>query len=138
MAWSLLSRYLVSCPSQNPRVDWTIYPWLSVTNEPDLLIEGYNASITHNRTSLTKPGRVVTFAWDQPGQTVSYNSTYNTSIGGLINTTVPQYAAWISQLNVTYTPLNIAGNNTASTIQPGGYVFNNTDDGVSYLSEMFG
>ena len=42
------------------------------------------------------------------------------------------YAAWISQLNTTYTMLNITGNNTASTIQPGGYVYNGTDDGGEY------
>jgi len=33
-------------------------------------------------------------------------------------------------LNTTYTPLNITGNNTATTIQPGGVVFNTTDDGI--------
>ncbi len=59
-----------------------------------------------------------------------YDGMYNTSVGDNVTTTTPQYAAWISQLNVTYTPLNITGPTTATTIQPGGVVFNNTDDGI--------
>ena len=130
MSWSLLSRYIVSCPAQNPRIEWPIFPWLSVTNDANLLVDGYEAAITHNRTSLTEPGRQVFFNWDNPGKTVSYNSSYNTSVGTLTNGSAPQYVAWISQLNTTYTPLNVTGNNTGYTFQPGGVVFNSTDDGI--------
>jgi hypothetical protein len=52
---------------------------------------------------------------------VSYNNSYTT------NTTAgaPKFVAWISQLNVTYTPLvNISGS-TGRTIQPGGGIFGN-------------
>ncbi|CAD6575297.1 MAG: hypothetical protein TREMPRED_001349 [Tremellales sp. Tagirdzhanova-0007] len=239
MSWSLLAPYIVSCPAENPHIDWQNFPFLSVTNEPDLLVDGYLANITHNRTSLSEPGRVVTFQWDSPGKPVSYtsqassssgsgttstnsttagsgstgtnatmsgsgstgtntttagsgstgtnatmsgsgstgtnatmsgsgstktnatmsgsgstgmnasvssNSTmasnistvvdatamplYNTSVGGLVNNTIPKYAAWISQLNTTYTLLNITGANTATTIQPGGVVYEGTTDGI--------
>jgi len=89
MSWSLLNRYIVSCPAENPKIEWPIFPFLSVTNEPDLLVDGYLANITHNRTSLSVPGRVVTMSWEAPGMAVSYNNSYNTSIGGLVNTSVP-------------------------------------------------
>lgn len=150
MSWSLLSRYIVSCPAENPLIQFQVYPFLSVTNEPDLLVDGYLANITHNRTSLSEPGRVITLSWDLPGTPVGYSSQggsngttpglnattnssaplYNTSIGGLVTTSTPMYAAWISQLNTTYTPLNLTSNTTATTIQPGGVVFDNTDDGI--------
>jgi hypothetical protein len=130
MAWTLLSPYIVECPAENPHIEWQNFPWLSVTNEPSLLVDGYEAAITHNRTSLTEPGRQVTFEWDAPGKTTGYNSSYNTTVGGNVTDLTPQYAAWISQLNVTYTPLNVTGNNTGYTYQPGGVVFNTTDDGV--------
>jgi hypothetical protein len=42
----------------------------------------------------------------------------------------PKFAAWINQLNVTYTPLTVTSNNTGFTAQPRGVVFNNTDDGI--------
>jgi hypothetical protein len=126
---------------------------------------------------------MVQLSWEAPGKTISYNSSYNTSVGGLVNNTVPrvsstplvcpfgviyrgqpcvsryrldrpfllpwglnilflgfsyipllitfpQYAAWINQLNVTYSALNITGNNTATTIQPNGTVFADTDDSI--------
>ncbi|KAL7420270.1 hypothetical protein Q5752_005239 [Cryptotrichosporon argae] len=130
MTWSLLSPYLVSCPAENPRIEWNIFPALNVTNQESLIVDGYNASISHNRTSLTEAGRVVSVSWEAPGKAVSYNSSYNTTVGGLVNTTTPLYAAWISQLNVTYTPLNLTSDWTATTIQPGGYVFNDTTDSV--------
>ena len=53
-----------------------------------------------------------------------------TQAGGLTEGTQPSFAAFVSQLNVTYAPLNVTGNNTAYAYQPGGFVFNNTDDGI--------
>ncbi|KAK4191051.1 hypothetical protein QBC35DRAFT_34876 [Podospora australis] len=78
---------------------------------------GVNCSpaITHNRTnSLSYPGRQVFLEWDEPGQLVGPNNSYVT------NTTAnpPVFAAWVSQLNVTYTPLQEIGHNKAWTIQP--------------------
>ena len=37
-----------------------------------------------------------------------------------------QYVAWISQLNTTYTALNVTGNNTGTTVQPLDYAINGT------------
>ncbi|CAJ2503346.1 Uu.00g107400.m01.CDS01 [Anthostomella pinea] len=72
-------------------------------------------AITHNRSiPLSYPGRQVFLSWDEPGLPVGPNNSYVTS------TTAgsPKFAAWVSQLNVTYSPLmNISGN-TAYTIQP--------------------
>ncbi|KAI1343295.1 ferritin-like domain-containing protein [Xylariaceae sp. FL0016] len=72
-------------------------------------------AITHNRSQpLSYPGRQVFLSWDEPGMPIGPNNSYVTS------TTAgdPKYAAWVSQLNVTYSPLmNISGN-SAYTIQP--------------------
>jgi hypothetical protein len=38
------------------------------------------------------------------------------------------FVAWISQLNVTYTPLSLTSDNTGTTIQPNGTVFPETPD----------
>ncbi|KAK6070805.1 hypothetical protein SCUP515_08206 [Seiridium cupressi] len=78
---------------------------------------GVNCSpaITHNRTQpLSYPGRKVFLSWDAPGQAVGPNNSYVTS------TTAPNpaYAAWVTQLNVTYSPLHDIVDNTAWTIQP--------------------
>jgi len=150
MSWSLLSRYIVSCPAANPLIEFPVFPFLSVINEPDLLQDGYLANITHNRTSLSAPGDKISLTWEAPGNPVGYyneptsgsvtkgNTTlsgkstaqlYNTSVGGNVNSTTPSYVAFISQLNVTYSPLTVTGNNTGTTIQPGGVVYNGTDDG---------
>ncbi|ODN80992.1 hypothetical protein L202_03101 [Cryptococcus amylolentus CBS 6039] len=130
MAWSLLQPYLATCPAENPRIEWQIYPNLNVVNETSLLVDGYNAAITHNRTSLTSPGQQVHFTWDAPGQNTSWNSSYTTSIGGNVTDTTPKYVAWVSQLNTTYTEFNSTGNYSGYTYQPDGVVFDNTSDGV--------
>lgn len=74
-------------------------------------------AISQNRSiPLSYPGRQVFFQWDAPGQLVGPNNSYVTT------TTVqePKFAAWLSQLNVTYTPLlNVSlDSRTAYTIQP--------------------
>ena len=76
-----------------------------------------SAAITHNRSiPLSHPDREIYLQWDEPGQAVGPNNSYVTS------TTVkePKYAAWVSQLNVTYTELDIINktNRTATTKQP--------------------
>ncbi|KAI3318801.1 hypothetical protein HD806DRAFT_548933 [Xylariaceae sp. AK1471] len=77
--------------------------------------ENCRPAITHNRTNpLSYAGRQVFLSWDDPGNPVGPNNSYiaNTTAGA------PKFAAWVSQLNVTYSPLlNISGN-TAYTIQP--------------------
>lgn len=121
MAWSLLSRYIIGCPDDNPRIGWQIFPALNVTNGVPLTVDGYNAAISQNRTSLTKAGDAVELSWEMPGLNVSANNSYVTSVANPNATAA--YVAWISQLNVTYTPLNITGNNTGITTHPNGTVF---------------
>ncbi|KAF5646134.1 Rds1 [Fusarium sp. NRRL 52700] len=79
--------------------------------------ENCKAAITHNRTiPLSYPGRQVFLNWDAPGKPVGPNNSYITST----NVKEPKFAAWVSQLNVTYSPLqNISlEDRTAYTIQP--------------------
>lgn len=79
--------------------------------------EGVNCSpgITNNRTNpLSYPGRQVFLQWDEPGFPVGPNNSYITSTSA----NPPVFAAWVSQLNVTYTPLEEIQNNTAWTVQP--------------------
>lgn len=76
-----------------------------------------SAAITHNRTiPISYPGRQVFLQWDDPGHVVGPNNSYVTST----NVIYPKFAAWVSQLNVTYSPiLNISmEDNTGYTIQP--------------------
>ncbi|KAF8337434.1 ferritin-like domain-containing protein [Cantharellus anzutake] len=147
-AWTMLSPYLKSCPKDNPRIIWQIFPALNITNNPSIIdtttsgeivsfesgtevyypstspTQGpfYLAALSTNRTSLSFPGREVHFRWDLPGKKTSYDlsyTTHSTAKGP------PKWALWVSQLNVTYTPLhniNFASR-TASTFQPGGIVF---------------
>jgi hypothetical protein len=77
--------------------------------------ENCNPRVTHNRTApLSYPGRQVFLEWDAPGQPVGPNNSYVTA------TTAgkPKFAAWVSQLNVTYTPLLNVSGNSGYTIQP--------------------
>lgn len=82
----------------------------------DIVGENCHAAITHNRTNaLSYPGREVFLSWETPGRAVGPNNSYITA------TTAgdPKYVVWVSQLNVTYSPLTIGGNYTSgSTIQP--------------------
>ncbi|KAK7746553.1 hypothetical protein SLS62_009350 [Diatrype stigma] len=146
-AWTLLAPYIASCPENQTRLIWQNFPKLTVLNQPNpartngsavynetlgdyantlstsdvTLEEGCNNStcgpaITHNRSvPLSYPGRKVYLAWNNPGQAVGPNNSYVTTTS---TTAVPQYAAWVSQLNVTYSPLLNISQNTAYTIQP--------------------
>jgi hypothetical protein len=105
MAWTLLSPYIKSCPKENPHIVWQNFPKLDILNNPDatpLTKETYPA-ITHNRSiPLSYPGRKVEFQWELPGKVTGYDGLYRTSTNA---TGPPKFAAWISQLNTTYTPL---------------------------------
>jgi hypothetical protein len=75
---------------------------------------------------LSFPGREVFLTWDDPGLLVGPNNSYVTS------TTAgqPAFVAWLSQLNLTYTPLNLTGPNSGWTYQPAREVFK-TDPAVN-------
>ncbi|KAL8278592.1 hypothetical protein RQP46_009084 [Phenoliferia psychrophenolica] len=115
-AWTLLSPYIKSCPSNNPHIEWQNFPALHITNQPYAL--GGVPAVSTNR-SLTAAGRTINFAWEAPGKVTGYDGKYNTStVAG-----EPKFAAFISQLNVTYVPLFNVTNYTASVYQPGGVVY---------------
>lgn len=72
-------------------------------------------AITRNRTQpLSYPGRQVFLEWDSPGQPIGPNNSYVTDT----TAAAPVWAAWVSQLNVTYTPLQGIVANSAWTVQP--------------------
>ncbi|KAJ4382381.1 hypothetical protein N0V86_002716 [Didymella sp. IMI 355093] len=83
---------------------------------------GYSCSpaIAHNRSEpLSFPGKLVNLTWDAPGQAVGPNNSYITATSA----GAPLFAAWVSQLNLTYTPLITTGNNSGYTYQPASEVY---------------
>lgn len=130
MSWTLLAPYIVSCPDMNlgsRKLAWQNFPTLNVSTPsviaPLNTTEVYNAAITPatNRTTpISGPGRNVTFIYEAPGVALGPNNSYITAVG----TSMPAaYVAWISQLNVTYSPFISSGNGTGYTIQPNGTTF---------------
>lgn len=98
-----------------------------MTNNPQAYDPAFQAALTHNRTQLSHPGREVNFTFSDAGDHVGPNNSYVTrTFAGK-----PAFAAWISQLNVTYTPLynvNTTDNNgthSASAVQPDGHLYSN-------------
>jgi hypothetical protein len=72
-------------------------------------------AITRNRSvPLSYPGRQVFLEWEEPGQAIGPNNSYVTDTAAA----APVFAAWVSQLNVTYTPLQEIEGNRAWTVQP--------------------
>ena len=83
---------------------------------------GYSCgpAIARNHSEpLSFPGKKINFTWEKPGQAVGPNNSYvtDTSAGA------PAYVAWVSQLNLTYTPLEVTGENTGFTYQPAAEVY---------------
>ncbi|KAJ7290166.1 Rds1 protein [Mycena rebaudengoi] len=126
MAWTLLSPYITTCPAENPHIVFQNFPALTIVNNPSA-IPLFNSTgnstlpaITHNRsTPLSTPGYQVDLTWELPGKVTGYNDSYvtNSSAGA------PQFVAWISQLNTTYTPLFNINGTSGSTLQPNGTIF---------------
>jgi hypothetical protein len=88
----------------------------------NLNVTGYGCgpAISRNRSEpLSFPGKQVLFKWDVPGSAVGPNNSYVTSTSA----GTPVYAAWVSQLNLTYTPLTMTGTNEGFTYQPAGETY---------------
>ena len=88
----------------------------------NLNVTGYNCgpAIARNRSEpLSFPGKQVNLTWQAPGLAIGPNNSYVTS------TTAgqPQFVAWVSQLNLTYTPLTLTGNYSGYTYQPASEVY---------------
>lgn len=72
-------------------------------------------AITQNRTiPLSYPGRKVFLSWETPGKPVGPNNSYVTSS----QAGSPKYVAWVTQLNVTYSSLDVTNATSGSTVQP--------------------
>ncbi|KAL1976572.1 hypothetical protein VTN31DRAFT_2854 [Thermomyces dupontii] len=68
-------------------------------------------AITQNRTiPLSWPGRVVNLTWENPGLPVGPNNSYITSS----QAGEPAFVAWVTQLNVTYSPLTVLNSSNSS------------------------
>lgn len=91
----------------------------------NLNVTGYGCgpAIARNRSEpLTFPGKQIRFEWDAPGQPVGPNNSYVTDTKAM---GAPAYVAWTNQLNLTYTPLTVTGDNEGYTYQPAGEVYEN-------------
>ncbi|GAA5967692.1 hypothetical protein JCM8115_006904 [Rhodotorula mucilaginosa] len=118
-AWTLLSPYIKSCPPNNPRIEFTRFPLLNVTNQPYAL-DG-KPGINSNYTLTQGAGRRVDLYWEELGKTVGYDGLYKTeSVAG-----EPKYLAFFDQLNVTYAPLEGVdmANRVAHAFVPNATVF---------------
>ncbi|ODQ58012.1 hypothetical protein WICANDRAFT_34481 [Wickerhamomyces anomalus NRRL Y-366-8] len=133
-AWTLLAPYITTCPAKNPTINFQNFPGLQVTNGPDALSNSTGSwpAISVVNNTLTEPGRRVEFKWENPGLPVG-----NVSTDPLYKTFTfvdgpPKYAAWISQLNTTYTELQDVNTdeNTAWAIQPNATVFPNSNNTI--------
>ena len=147
-AWTLLAPYISTCPSNQTRLVWENFPALTILNQPTLADAGKDnngtawnntissgtnvanatndenpnakngasgASVTPEGYSpLSFPGRRVDLEWEMPGKAVGPNNSYVTST----QAGTAQYVAWVSQLNVTYTPLIGVNGTSGYTIQP--------------------
>ncbi|KAJ5098523.1 Protein rds1 [Penicillium argentinense] len=142
-AWTLLAPYISSCPSNQTRLVWQNFPALRILNQPNASSGGSNSSGSMNNTispgtnvvkssggsksasagckiapdgylPLSFPGRRVALQWDNPGSSVGPNNSYITSS----QAGKAKYVAWVSQLNVTYTPLRVDNNSRGYTTQP--------------------
>lgn len=130
--WTLLSRYIASCPSHNVPVGFSIFPRLNITNNPSVVQAGRKAggpAIAHNTSKLLSPGDTVKLSWDQPGKT---QGPYNQKTSVLADDKTPRYVAFVNQYNVTYSALeNVSKNGQKTTGQvklPGGDVFPGTGE----------
>ncbi|KAI5305521.1 hypothetical protein KEM56_004193 [Ascosphaera pollenicola] len=132
-AWTLVSPYISSCPQNQTRLAWQNFPSLTILNNPNpmsktgasdsnITIPGMSmanesaaiepcgdsckAAISNSRdTPLSQPGRQVNLVWEAPGKPTGPNNSYITTTSAK----EPKYVMWVTQLNVTYTPLNQTG-----------------------------
>lgn len=115
MAWTAQTAFTTSCPSTNPKIEWQIFPALTISvshflpvpftshadafdlqqNAPNATVtaDGKNVvpAITTNRTALSQPGNVINLSWDAPGMQVGPDKAYTTST----NASAPQVSHFL-------------------------------------------
>jgi Ferritin-like domain len=101
----------------------------------NLNVTGYGCgpAISRNRSEpLSFPGKQILLKWDNPGSAVGPNNSYVTSTSA----GAPAFAAWVSQLNLTYTPLTITGENEGFTYQPAAetYTYDGAVNGTMFVA----
>ncbi|KAG8935997.1 hypothetical protein FRC02_005193 [Tulasnella sp. 418] len=118
MAWTLLHKYLKSCPGDSPKVKWNVFPALELPDAPNPLNDREPPAIAPPYRALSKPGRKVNLKWEAPGKVTGPDGKYITKTAA----GKPKYAAWFSQFSLVYTDLSDLDNGsyTASTEHPGG------------------
>lgn len=93
----------------------TAVPEQDRCRDAKVINEDCGPRITQNRSiPLSFPGRKVFFEWDNPGKAVGPNNSYITDT----KAGPPLFVAWVTQLNLTYSPLIVTGKNTGTTYQP--------------------
>lgn len=130
-AWTLLAPYIQSCPPENPRIGWSNYPALEVTNNPSLNYDGSQSDVSTNITQLTAPGKRIEFSWESAGKSVGPDNSYKTVAPG---GSTPKYALFQQSYNISYAPLTITGENTGYAILPEAVIF---DTDISYTGTAF-
>ncbi len=146
-----MAPFIASCPENQTRLVWQNFPALNVLNNPNPARRDPNATRFKERVSdispeescgadcgpglaqvrpipLSYPGKEVYLEWEAPGKAVGPNQSYitNTTAGA------PAFVAWVTQLNVTYSPLmDIMPNNTGKTIQPDVQVYGVGDPAIN-------
>lgn len=65
-------------------------------------------AVTHNRSvPLSWAGKPLILQWEAPGKAVGPNNSYVTAT----TAGAPRYVAWVTQLNITYSPLYVTSGN---------------------------
>jgi hypothetical protein len=120
---------VISCPAENPRIEWARFPTLNVLNNPNLTAEGVPSALSTNRTQLTSPGYNIEVTYDAPGQNVSYNNSYMTVLGSNVTGDLSNLTCvFIAQLNATNVPFTRTGNNSGYCTIPEGQVYEGVYD----------
>ncbi|KAG0157571.1 hypothetical protein PDIDSM_4756 [Penicillium digitatum] len=97
---------------------------------------GCSASVSKIRLiPLTAPGRQVLLQWDLPGKKIGPNNSYITTTETKAGSA--KYVLWVSQLNITYTPLHVvSGDNGANGVNDVNNSTNSTTDSIrGYTSQ---
>jgi len=112
--WTLLSRYIESCPVDNPRIGWSAYPALTTDIAP-LAYEGSQAAVATNRTANITPGQTISLTWEDEGLAVGPNKSYTTVKPAK---GAPKYLFINSHINGTYLELYDIQSNSAKVNLP--------------------
>ena len=118
--WTLLAPSIASCPANQTRLIWQNFPALEIHNPVNFTNSSigdlrYTPGISRSRkTPLSYPNRTLELSWELPGKAVGPDLSYLTSTSA----GAPAFVAWVSQVNVTYTPLTVINATHGTTFQP--------------------